>query len=460
MGRNMNHYLPYTPAEALDLDVDFRRKMNRRLFLAKLLRRWNYPYKDGATDFQEMTLEDVYYWVHKAQHPITRPEKGETLQNLMNTNSQSVKLPPGFEKQHSLTFGAAGDILYPQGVQYDDKLYENIADLLFGQTVSFANLESPVTTQPLVKEVISNKAAPLECCSREQFSILKGYKGKNFSILNTANNHMFDWGVEGIETTLQAFKEEGILDLGTNHSPEEAGKGKKLTKEGITLGFASATFGLNGHPVPASESYRINVSKLLSKYAPPDLELLKRQIDDCKQQGCDFIIASLHWGFEFELFPRRKQVEAAHALVEYGADAVICCHPHVIQPVEYYRSQRDPNRVAVIAHSLGSLSWGYSAPYLVLSLLLNMKLTKGEFKGKAVTYIETADVTPVFRSVVDKSGQQTRIEKLVDHIDGSTRHSREYIAEIGRYADLVLGESHFAGTKGLKSADALIKAVA
>jgi poly-gamma-glutamate synthesis protein (capsule biosynthesis protein) len=299
-----------------------------------------------------------------------------------------------------------------------------------------------VTTQELKKEVIGDKEAPTECCSRAQFDVLTSHRGKRFAVLNTTNNHMFDMGVEGIETTLKIFSDESILDVGTNRNPEEYGRGKILIKNGIKLGFASATFGLNGHVMPAAEAYRINTAKLLSKFVEPELNLLKRQIDDCKNEGCDFIIASVHWGYEFEFFPRKRQVVAARALVEYGADIVLCHHPHVIQPIEYYRTQRDPDRVAVIAYSLGSLAWGYTAPHIVLSVILNMTISKGSRQGKNLTYVEKVSVTPIFRSAVDRGGKTlTRIEKLADHIGGrSDRHPRDYLAAIERYARLVLGD--------------------
>ncbi len=258
--------------------------------------------------------------------------------------------------------------------------------------------------------------------------------------MNTSNNHAFDMGIEGLETTLGVFAEEGILETGTNRKKEEYSQGRILVKEGIKLGFVSSTFGLNGRAVPPEDAYRINVARLLSKHVDPELDSLKQQIDWCKREGCDFVIASLHWGFEFEFFPRKRQVEAARELVEYGADAILCHHPHVIQPVEYYRTRRDPGRVAVIAYSLGSLTWGFTAPHIVLSLLLNFKLTKGSLQGQERTYIEEVCVTPIFRSAVSNAeGVETRLEKLADHLDGrSTRHSADYIAQIEYYARLVL----------------------
>jgi len=455
----MSNNPPSTPAEALDISRTYRFKMNAVLILAKIFRFWDYPYKNAATDFAEMDWRDIYYWVHKTTNPITRPEKGERIDDMLTINNHVVGLPQSFEKQYSLTFGACGDMLYPQGnggeasplgIEYSkDILFENIADLLFDQTISFVNLESPITTQPLKKEVISNKGAPTECCSREQFDVLKGYKGKHFTVMNTVNNHTFDLGIEGMETTRRVLAEEGILNVGTNSNPAEFGKAEILIKDGIKIGFVSVTFGLNGHKLPAGEEYRINTSRILSKFVDAELDLLKRQINDCKNQGCDFIIGSLHWGYEFELFPRKRQVETAHTLVELGVDAIISCHPHVIQPVEYYRTKRDSNRIAVIAYSLGSLTWGYSAPYLVLSLILNLTLSKGGFQGGELTYIEKANVTPVFRSSVVSGGRmQTRIEKLADHVDGrSKNHPPEYIAEIKRYAELVLGKSDFSDKK-------------
>jgi poly-gamma-glutamate capsule biosynthesis protein CapA/YwtB (metallophosphatase superfamily) len=438
----MPHALPSTPAEVLKISNPILRSiLSVTTRFASMSGSWRHPRKNAATDVAEMGLIDNCYWVYKCDHPVTHCEKGERIDDLVTRDRSAVGLPAGFETQQSVTLGAAGDILQAEGLeQSKDILFENIADLLFGQDIAYANLESPITTQPLVKEVIGDRGPPTECCSRAQFDVLKGHKGRVFDVLNTSNNHAFDMGVEGVETTLSVLAEEGILETGTNRTAGQIGQGRILVKEGIKLGFVSSTFSLNGHPVPPEDAYRINAARLLSKRVDPDLHSLKQQIDWCKREGCDFIIASLHWGFEFEFFPRKRQIEAARELVEYGADAILCHHPHVIQPVEYYRTRRDPARVAVIAYSLGSLTWGFTAPHIALSLLLNLTLTKGALRGQERTYIEKACVTPIFRSVViNAQGVETRLEKLVDHAGGrSTRHSAEYIAQIEHYARLVL----------------------
>lgn len=441
--------LPSTPAEVLEIPAGLRFVMNTVCKSAELLKYWEYPYKKAATCFEEMTLLDKLYWAYKCTHPVTHGEKGERIPRLLGAAPSVVDLPRGFAKDSTVTLGAVGDLIQADGLEHSaGVLYENIADLVFDQTISYANLESPLTEQALQKEVISDKESPIECCSREQFDILKGHRSKHFTVMHTAGNHMFDMGVEGVETTQKQFAADGILDVGTNSQPADHGKAKILVREGIKVGFVSATYGLNGHDMPAGEEYRINVARMHSTRAAPDLEIVKRQIEHCQTEACDFIIASLHWGYEFEFFPRKHQIEIAHMLVEWGADTIIAHHPHVIQPVEYYRTRRDPERVAVIAYSLGSLTWAFSAPHLVLSIVLNLSISKGAHKGMPATYIEKVTVTPVFRSRYDHGGVPlTRIEKLAEHADKKDDRVRaKYIAEISEYAALVLGRERVVAT--------------
>jgi poly-gamma-glutamate synthesis protein (capsule biosynthesis protein) len=433
---------PATPADVLDISGGLRFVMNTVCKSAELFGYWHHPYKNAATCFEEMTLLDKFYWVYKCRQPVVHGEKREHIHQLLQTNKSTVVLPEGFSRQASVTLGAAGDLIQAEGLEHSaDRLYENVEDLLFEKDLSYANLESPLTTQALQKEVISDKESPIECCSRAQFDILKGHRGKCFSLMHTAGNHSFDMGVEGIETTRRQFATDGIVGIGINPAPEDYGKGKIILRDGLRIGFVSATYGLNGRNPPEEEVYRINVARMHSRHATPDLDIVRRQIDHCRREGCDFIIASLHWGYEFEFFPRRHQIDMARSLVEYGADAIIAHHPHVIQPVEYYRTQRDPERIAVIAYSLGSLTWAFSAPHLVLSAVLNLTLSKGRYRNGTSTYIESAQVTPVFRSRSIQDGKAvTQIEKLADHLGVHEDPARSaYIDAIARYATLVLG---------------------
>lgn len=440
----MHKTFPVTPAETLAISKAVRFTMNLVCKCADIFKFWNSPSEKAAAGLEEMTLIDKFYWVYKSRKPVIRAESGAYDESFFaDNNNLVISLPEGFEKTRSVTFGAVGDLIKTEGLENSkDLLYEKIADIVFDKDISYANLESQLTTQEIKEEVLSDKESPIECCSKEQFDVMKGHDGKKFTVMHTACNHTLDVGLEGIETTLEQLDRENIIDIGANREPSGQRQGKIIDMNGIKIGFASATFSLNGKQVPEGKEYVVNVAKLLPKDGEPDISLLKEQISFCRNQGCDIIIASLHWGYEFEFFPREKQVEAAHAIVEWGADVIISHHPHVVQPIEYYRTERDKERIAVIAYSLGSLTWSFSAPHLVLSVVLNLSLAKGTFLGEQKTYVESATVIPVFRvKSGDGASSSIRIEKLYDCLTGNEdKETMEYVSEIKRYAELVFGE--------------------
>lgn len=445
----MRPTLPDSPADVLQVNAAPLRVVIRLVVgLAERLGFWKSPLRKAATATEEMSPLDNLYWIYKSRHPIARPEEALQAAKPLMTDRPANLRPPAFRGETSVTIGAGGDLLRSPGIDdSEDVLFDKVAHLLFDQDIAMANFESPITIWSLEKEVIGDAGPPVECCSRAQFDVLKGHRGRKFDILHTANNHMYDMGREGVASTVAVMQDEGILALGTPATPEEHGRASIVEKNGIRIGFVSDCFGLNGRTLPAEDSKRIHVSQLLSKRQPPDLDLLKRQIDDAKAKGADFIVASIHWGYEFEFFPRERQVEAARELVEYGADTLICHHPHVIQPVEYYRTKRDPERVALIAYSLGSLTWGFMAPHIVLSTILNLRLSKGTLDGEPATYLDYAATTPVFRTYVHERGRMvTRIERLADHVGyGGSPFPDEYISRIREHAELVLGRDWLPG---------------
>jgi poly-gamma-glutamate synthesis protein (capsule biosynthesis protein) len=176
----------------------------------------------------------------------------------------------------------------------------------------------------------------------------------------------------------------------------------------------------------------------------PDLSLLKDQISYCREQHCDIIIASLHWGYEYEFYPRKHQVKVAHDIVEAGADIIVAHHAHVIQPVEFYRTKRDPDRIALIAYSLGNLTTNFSAPHLVLSQVINLSMAKGAIKKRERTYIESAEIIPVIQveSEVDDlpAIRLKKLDAVLDEVkESEDEQAKEYLSQVAYYAELILG---------------------
>jgi poly-gamma-glutamate synthesis protein (capsule biosynthesis protein) len=77
---------------------------------------------------------------------------------------------------------------------------------------------------------------------------------------------------------------------------------------------------------------------------------------------CDFLVVSIHWGVEYSTAPRPEDVDIAHKMLEAGASVVVGHHPHVLQPVETYKTQDGRN--TVIFYSLGNFLSNQSRTYI------------------------------------------------------------------------------------------------
>jgi poly-gamma-glutamate synthesis protein (capsule biosynthesis protein) len=116
----------------------------------------------------------------------------------------------------------------------------------------------------------------------------------------------------------------------------------------------------------------------------------------------------------------------------------------VLQPVEYYRTQRDPDKTAVIAYSLGNLTTSFSAPHLVLSGVLNLTIVKGNVNDEEKTFVREAKLIPVVqRDFTDGDLPVIQLEKLETFSAGKAgniaNEEKAYISVVERYADIVLG---------------------
>jgi len=156
-----------------------------------------------------------------------------------------------------------------------------------------------------------------------------------FDLLFLANNHINDWGSEGIETTKNILTSNGISTIGAGKNLEEATKAFIKEIKGIKFGFLS--FSNSTHNFADIEKSGSN--PLILNHILHELSILDNSVD--------FKIVNLHWGTEFVEYPLHSDVEIAHSLIENGADVIIGHHPHVIQGYELYKD-------GIIFYSLGS----------------------------------------------------------------------------------------------------------
>ena len=170
--------------------------------------------------------------------------------------------------------------------------------------------------------------------------VIDSLRDTGIDVVNYANNHIYDYDDEGLQRTIEITKEKGLDVLGVKSTEEEK---SYLVKEvdGVKIGFASYVFetaAVNGYKTINSNPVSINSENLINTFNYNDLESfynrIASEISAMKAEGVKFIIASMHWGEEYNTYIEATQNEIAKKLNELGVDIILGGHPHVIQPYE------------------------------------------------------------------------------------------------------------------------------
>ncbi len=147
-----------------------------------------------------------------------------------------------------------------------------------------------------------------------------------FDACTTASNHTYDRGAAGVDRTLAALDAAGIAHAGSARTPEEAATTTLLPVEGADVALLSYTFGFNGVPAPAGESWRADTI---------DEARIRADAAAARAGGAEVVVVALHWGDEYDPAPTAGQRTLGPALVRSpDVDLVLGHHTHVVQPVE------------------------------------------------------------------------------------------------------------------------------
>jgi poly-gamma-glutamate synthesis protein (capsule biosynthesis protein) len=141
-------------------------------------------------------------------------------------------------------------------------------------------------------------------------------------VLSVANNHMGDWGLEGLQATLVNLGRTGVRAVGQ----VEGGKPTLLALgiNGFRLGITAWTHWQNQRTFDECPAV-LRARDVLGW----DWQEIKRN------HKIDCLVGIPHWGIEFHHFPRSEERRLAESLVKKGFDILAGHHPHVLQPLEW-----------------------------------------------------------------------------------------------------------------------------
>ena len=173
------------------------------------------------------------------------------------------------------------------------------------------NLEVPLT----------NEEAPIEKCGPALIApagSARGLAELGVDAVALANNHIMDQGAGGLKSTISALEGAGIRYFGAGESLPGAGRPLIVDVGGRRLGLyacAEHEFSIAGDDFPGANPF------------DPMLSLVHvKRLGD----GCDVVVVLYHGGKEHYRYPSPLLRERCRALVDSGADVVVCQHSHCI----------------------------------------------------------------------------------------------------------------------------------
>lgn len=265
-----------------------------------------------------------------------------------------------------LTMSFTGDVTVGANMQSDSRIFEkelkkqkgdinfpfrNVKDIFEADDLTMVNFEGTLTTAGRNKSKLGN-----DFLFRADPSYVTMLPDNGIDTVSLENNHVLDMGEDGLAETKKT-----LLEAGVPYASED--EPAILTVKGVKIGsLAYQTFGGRHDEI---------IAKL-----PSDIQALR-------DQGCQIVIVSYHWGAELDYSPNDNQVRLGRATIDAGADLVIGHHSHRINPIEYYNGK-------YICYSLGNFSFaGNNKPKDMSTFIfqIRMRVKDGQADSEAFRII-------------------------------------------------------------------------
>lgn len=223
-----------------------------------------------------------------------------------------------------------------------DTIFSDTLGILRSGDISIANQEFAITganqkTKP--GKVFNFRAGPWAALA---------LKSAGIDYVSLANNHVLDYGVEGLEDTLNILDRKKIHHAGAGTNLAAAVAPVILQASGKKVGIISFTDNMAAWQ---AGSTRPGINYL--PVANASLDVLRPQIQSLKAQHVDLILLSIHWGGNWDRSPPAHHQIFARSALDAGVDIIHGHSGHIIQGIEIYKGKP-------IFYSLGDLIDDYA----------------------------------------------------------------------------------------------------
>jgi poly-gamma-glutamate synthesis protein (capsule biosynthesis protein) len=262
-----------------------------------------------------------------------------------------------------LVVSAVGDIMLDassrpimDGMGYDYP-YVQVRQYFSNSQIVFGNLEGPLTDRgtPENDKKFVFHSPPAK--------VSAALKNAGFNVVSLANNHMLDYGAEGLAQTVETLDTAGIQHAGAGADIMAARKPALLTINGQRIAILAYSLTL-------PENFYAGAKNAGTAFAHED------QVHDdivAARKQADIVLVSFHWGQEGKTELRDYQTRIGHLAIDSGASAVIGHHPHILQGIERYKD-------GIILYSMGNFTFGSYSGHSTRSAIAQLHFRNGRLQ--------------------------------------------------------------------------------
>lgn len=270
-------------------------------------------------------------------------------------------------------------------------IFNDISNVLNNVDYRILNLEAPIVDEKdtLTKKI--KKYGPNLFCNENVIFFLMKY---NINLVTLANNHIYDYGDEGIKKTLSSLKVSNIDFVGAGININEA---KKITYKDIKgIRFSFINFCEHEFSIATDEYGGAN---------PLDIVDNTYQIKKAKENS-DYVIVIIHGGHEHYQLPSPRMKKTYRFFADMGADVIVNHHQHCYSGYEIYK--KTPIFYGIGNFCFDSAKMNFTSWNHGFSIELIFKRNIKEVTFKIHPYVQCREI-PKLSSLNDEESKQFEV---------------------------------------------------
>jgi len=427
---------------------------------------FHWDFGDGATSAEQNPYHD---FIVEADYSYAVGLVATDPDGMTGADTCQVSVEPG-EGELPVTINFVGDIMIGRNYESSGGIIDTYGvDAIFEPTypilgdaadVSYANLECPFTDQgePHPTKSVVFRARPEN---------IVGVANAGIDMVTLGNNHIVDYGEEGMLQTMDLLDQHGVRWSGAGVSDYFALQPSYWTERGVRMAFLGLSNRTgrrwNYQPFLDAGASKCGFAYLIAKNLEESVAATRAQADilivqthsgneyqtDAPSEDDpggafpDFpahghahgeehftveanLIGPEHPDIHFRIEPLPSERALRRMALDLGADVLINHHPHVLQGFESYDGK-------LIAHSLGNFIFDLWYPETMPTIVLTLEVDEDGIRGYRFTpawiddFITHPATGMLGREIMDRLADYSRPMGALVAVDASTSEARIHL---------------------------------